>query len=66
MRRIEILIDTSGRLKIEAMNFQGPDCEKATRFVEEALGERLEHTRKSEYHAQVRTANRQQATQGGA
>ena len=53
MRTIEIIVDTAGGLKIEALNFQGADCEKATRFLEEALGEFKDRTRKPEYLARA-------------
>ena len=59
MRAIEIIIDQQGGLKIEALNFQGADCEKATRFLEEALGELKDRTRKPEYLARARTATHQ-------
>ena len=59
MRAIEIVIDTTGSLKIEALNFQGADCEKATRFLEEALGELKGRTRKPEYLARAHAKAKQ-------
>ncbi len=59
MRAIEIIIDTTGGLKIEALNFQGADCEQATRFLEEALGERKGRSRKPEYLARAHTKAKQ-------
>lgn len=59
MRTIEIIVDTAGGLKIEALNFQGADCEKATRFLEEALGELKYRTRKPEYLAHAKTKAQQ-------
>lgn len=38
MKNIEVIVSTDGTLKINAVGFSGPDCEKATRFLEEALG----------------------------
>ncbi len=49
-RTIEIIINTAGELKIDALNFQGPDCEKATKFLELALGTIATKTKKPEYH----------------
>ena len=37
-KTIEIIIETTGEIKIDAVGFKGPDCEKATAFLEEALG----------------------------
>ena len=37
-RTIEIIVASSGEIKIDAIGFKGLDCEKATRFLEEALG----------------------------
>src|ERR1039458_9432324 len=37
-RTIEIIIGTTGDIQIDAVGFKGPDCEKATQFLEEALG----------------------------
>ena len=54
MRAIQVIVDPSGNLKIEALNFQGTDCEKATRFLEEALGQLKERRRKPEYLAKAR------------
>jgi len=48
-RTIEVVIGTGGELKIEAMNFQGADCEKATKFLEEALGMSVNRHKKPEY-----------------
>jgi len=49
-RTIEIIIGTAGELKIDAIGFKGADCEKATRFLEEALGVAASKTKKPEYH----------------
>ena len=37
-RTIEIIIGSTGEIQIDAVRFKGPDCEQATRFLEEALG----------------------------
>lgn len=34
---IEIIIGATGEIQIDAVGFKGPDCEQATRFLEEAL-----------------------------
>ena len=40
MKTIEITIDPQGRTKIETKGFTGNSCREASRFVEEALGQR--------------------------
>lgn len=56
MKRVEVIIDADGGIKIDAHGFSGPDCDKATRFLESALGVATKKHKKPE-HAQ-------QATQG--
>ncbi len=52
-RTIEITISPTGELDIQAVNFHGADCEKATAFLEEALGEVAGRHRKPEYFQQA-------------
>ena len=63
MRAIEIIVDAQGGLKIDAVNFRGPDCEQATRFLEEALGTVTNKRKKPEYY-QCRAAKNQQRIGG--
>ena len=49
-RTIEIIIGTTGEIQIDAVGFKGPDCEKATLFLEAALGVVGRKVKKSEYH----------------
>ena len=50
MKVVEILIRPSGRLNINAAGFAGADCEKATAFLEQALGKLTAKQRKPEWH----------------
>jgi len=50
-RTIEVIVATDGSLKIDAIGFQGSDCEKATAFLERALGLETDRSKKPEYHA---------------
>jgi hypothetical protein len=52
MKIIELIISPSGRLTINAAGFQGPDCEQATAFLEQALGQAGHKQRKPEYYQQ--------------
>ena len=49
---IEIIIGTRGEIQIDAVGFKGSDCEKATVFLEEALGVVGQKVKKPEYHQQ--------------
>ena len=49
-KSIEIIIGTDGSLKIDAVGFAGADCEKATAFLEKALGITLTSKRKADYY----------------
>jgi hypothetical protein len=57
-RTIEVVVDAAGQIKIDAVGFQGADCEKATAFLEEALGRTTERQKKPEYYRQVRRQQR--------
>jgi hypothetical protein len=60
-KSIEILIEPSGELKIDAVSFTGADCEKATAFLEQALGQINARQRKPEWHRHIRRTTRLQA-----
>ncbi len=47
---IEVIVSPNGEIQIEAVAFKGADCEKATRFLEEALGVPTKRVKKPEYH----------------
>jgi len=49
MKAIEVTIDAKGGVKVEAINFKGPECEKSTRFLEACLGVTKSRQRKPEY-----------------
>lgn len=59
MKTIEILINTCGQLTINATGFSGSDCEKATAFLERALGRLAAKQRKPEWHQGNRRTNQQ-------
>jgi hypothetical protein len=58
-RTIEVIIDDGGHILIDAVGFQGADCEKATAFLEEALGQVADRQRKPEYHVRSVSHTRQ-------
>jgi hypothetical protein len=61
MRTIEIVIGPAGEIKIEAVGFKGPDCEKATAFLEKALGITTSRGKKAEYYQAKIIKNTQKA-----
>lgn len=56
---IDVIVNTDGSLIIDAIGFKGPACEKATRFLEEALGQIATKQRKPAYNERNRTRARQ-------
>ena len=49
-KSIEIVVSPAGDIQIDAVGFKGADCEKATKFLEEALGVVGQKQKKPEYH----------------
>jgi hypothetical protein len=58
-RTIGIIVSPIGDISIDAVGFKGPDCEKATRFLEEALGVVGKKVKKPEYHQRSTRTNQQ-------
>ena len=58
-RTLEILISPAGEIQIDAIGFKGPDCEQATRFLEEALGAVQVRQRKPEFQRRHVTQTKQ-------
>ena len=56
-RSIEVTVSPIGDITIDAAGFKGADCEKATRFLEEALGVVGPRQKKPEYHQRGTTAH---------
>ena len=58
-RTIEIILSPKGDISIDAVGFKGPDCEKATRALEEALGVVQQRNKKPEYLAKANSIAQQ-------
>ena len=58
-RTIEVTVETTGGIIIEAVAFRGADCEKATAYLEEALGVAGQRTKKLEYYQRSRQQHQQ-------
>ena len=57
-KTIEVIVTADGSLKIDAVGFKGADCEKATVFLERALGKVSGKQKKPEYYRQVQHQQR--------
>ena len=56
---IEIIVSPMGEFTIEGIGFKGPECEQATKFLEQALGVVNAKVRKPEFHQRTRTTQKQ-------
>ena len=57
MKLIEITVSPTGQTQVQTKGFAGGECREASRFVEEALGQRVSETLTAEFH---QTAQQQQ------
>jgi hypothetical protein len=49
---IEIIVSPTGEAKIETKGFAGSSCRDASKFLEEALGQRASEQTTAEFHSQ--------------
>lgn len=59
-RSIEVIVESDGSLKIDAIGFHGADCIKATEFLECSLGGVSNRRHKPEYNARRVVKRKQQ------
>ena len=50
MKIIEITVDAKGQTKVETRGFTGSGCREASRFIEQALGQRTGDTLTTEFY----------------
>ena len=50
MRIIEITIDTKGQSRVETRGFTGGECREASKFIEQALGQRTDETLTADFY----------------
>ena len=62
MAKQQVVIDVKpgGEVHIEALGFEGADCEAATREIERALGKVEQREHKREYHHRPLRSKQQQ------
>ena len=57
-KTIEVIVNPTGEVKIDALGFKGADCEKATAFLEKALGQVSTKQKKPEFYKQARNVQK--------
>jgi hypothetical protein len=62
-RVIEITVSPTGQTKVQTRGFAGSSCRDASRFIEQALGERTSEQLTAEFY-QGQATQRQSAQQG--
>ena len=50
MKTIQITVDSKGQTKVETRGFTGGECQEATKFIEEALGQSTGETLTTEFY----------------
>ena len=50
MRIIEITVDIKGHSKVETRGFTGGECREASKFIEQALGQRADEKLTAEFY----------------
>jgi hypothetical protein len=60
MKRIEITISPTGDSRIETSGFSGPSCQEASRFLEQALGQKLSEQLTVDFFATQETSQSHQ------
>ncbi len=63
MKLIEIIVSPTDQTDVQTKGFSGGECREASKFVEEALGQRVSETLTAEFH---QAAQQQQAIQQSA
>ena len=49
-RTIEIIVNAKGEATVQTRGFAGSSCQAASRFIEEALGQRTSEQLTAEFH----------------
>jgi len=51
MKTIEIIVAPDGETKIETRGFTGSECQQASRFIEQALGQKIAESLTAEFYS---------------
>ena len=60
MKIIEIIISPQGEARVQTKGFAGAACQEASRFLEQALGQRTKEQLTAEFHQSAATVQQQQ------
>ena len=60
MKVIEIIISPQGETRVQTKGFAGAACQEASRFLEQALGQRTKEQLTAEFHQTATTVQQQQ------
>ena len=61
-RTIEIIVSAKGETSVQTKGFAGSSCRDASRFIEQALGQRLDEQLTTEFHQAVEPQHTQTRT----
>lgn len=53
MKTIEIVVAPDGSARVETKGFTGSECQRASQFIEQALGQRTGEQLTAEFHQQA-------------
>jgi hypothetical protein len=60
MKIIEITINPKGEARVQTKGFNGADCQQASRFLEQALGQCTKEQLTTEFHQSTNSVQQQQ------
>ena len=55
--KIEVIISHDGSTRVQTHGYQGPQCQQASRFLEQALGQRTGEQLTAEFHQTAAQTN---------
>lgn len=62
MKTIELVVSPQGQTAVQTKGFVGASCQDASRFIEQALGQRTGEQLTTEYHQIAPQQQEQQST----
>ena len=62
MKNITIIVKPDGKTVVETTGFYGTSCKDASKFIEQALGERQTESFKPEYYTNINNSSEQTET----
>ena len=57
--KIEIIVSPEGKTTVQTLGYTGPSCRDASKFIEQALGQRTSEMLTAEFH-QAQSVDQQQ------